>query len=270
MVGGSARAPIASSDTVSLLRCVRSMDRTSYENYEVIVLEDGSLSDTTRAAIETRRSRCVTQPATELHLASRVNVAVHQAGGAHVVICCDLVEVRDGEWLTSMLEYSEQAAIGAVGAKLFYPDGRLRHVGVVLGVGGVAALPFHGFPGSSAGYLSSAMGVRNYSAVSGSCLMTRRAVFDEVGGFRAAYGASFGDLDYCLRMPRAGYRVVFTPYAELYYRGLDAGPTLQGDARGAAEMRRVWRDVLKSDPFYNQNLTTEFIDYRPRAGRSDE
>ena len=94
----------------------------------------------------------------------------------------DDLEVISSEWLTAMLEYSQEPDVGAVGAKLLYPDGRLQHVGIVLGVAGVAAHAFHQHPGVSPGYGGSAMMARNYSAVTAACMMTRRAVFDEVGG----------------------------------------------------------------------------------------
>ena len=266
LVGAGARLPITSADATSVLQCVHSMEGGDYDNFEVIVVEDGSMSDAQRAAFEMRRSRVVTcRHGGGADLAGRVNFGVSQSSGAHVVICCDLVEPKNADWLRSMVEYSQQAAIGAVGAKLLYPDGRLRHVGVVLGLGGIAAHPFHGFPGSFQGYLASAIGVRNYSAVSGSCMMTRRAVFDEVGGFRGGFGPQLADIDYCLRLQCSGYRVVFTPYAELCYRGPDLGASIQASVGEAEEMRRVWPDVLKSDPYYNPQLTTEFFDVRPRV-----
>jgi GT2 family glycosyltransferase len=96
-------------------------------------------------------------------------------------------------------------------------------------------------------------------------MMTRRAVFDEVGGFQSAFGADLADIDYCLRVQAAGYRIVFTPYAELRYRGPDAGPFITTNGQPAEEMRRVWADVLANDPYYNPNLTREFLDYRPRV-----
>ena len=124
----------------------------------------------------------------------------------------------DSGWLTALLEFSQQAAIGAVGAKLHYPDGSLKHVGMLLGVNGVAAPALHRYPRSSLGYFGAAIAARNYSAVSGECLMTRRAVHDSVGGFDDEMGG-FADVDYCLRVTRAcRVRVVFTPHARALVR----------------------------------------------------
>jgi GT2 family glycosyltransferase len=266
MLGVGARRPITSADTAATLRCLTRLEESDYADVEVIVVEDGSMCSRDRAALHTNRGRPVTCFQTAgANLTTRVNFGVRESAGVHVVICCDLVEPRDAGWLQTMLEYSQQPAIGVVGAKLFYPDGRLRHVGVVLGLGGIAGLPFHGFPGSFPGYMASAIGVRNYSAVSGSCMMTRRAVFDELGGFRGIFGDYLTDIDYCLRVRRAGLRVVYTPYAELCYRGAVLGASIQARSDEAAQMQSAWGDVLSRDPYYNPNLTTEFFDSRPHV-----
>ena len=166
----------------------------------------------------------------------------------------DDLEVISPDWLTAMLEYSQEPDIGAVGAKLLYPDGRLQHIGMVLGVAGLAAHAFHQHPGVSAGYAGSAIIARNYSAVTGACLMTRRRVFDEVGGFDERFPIDFNDVDYCLRLRRAGYRVVFTPWAQLYHHESASFGVRRQDLAGLAEMRRRWADVdrprsvLQSEP----------------------
>ncbi len=143
-------------------------------------------------------------------------LAAAHAHGDHLLFLDWGLKPIDSGWLTALLEFSQQAAIGAVGAKLHYPDGSLKHVGILLGVNGVAAPALHRYPRSSLGYFGAAIAARNYSAVSGECLMTRRAVHDSVGGFDDEMGG-FADVDYCLRVTRAGYRVVFTPHAALVH-----------------------------------------------------
>ena len=115
-----------------------------------------------------------------------------------------------------MLEYSQIPEVGAVGAKLVYPDGRLQHVGMLTGVCGVAAHAFHRCPGESSGYAGNAVVARNCSAVTAACLMTRRSVWDEIGGFDEELPVDFNDVDFCLRLRAAGYRIVYTPTQPLY------------------------------------------------------
>ena len=164
--------------------------------------------------------------------------------------------------MSAMLEYSQQPEIGAVGAKLSYPDGRLQHIGIVLGVGGGAAHAFHQHAGASPGYASSAVSVRNYSAVTAACMMTRRDAFDAVGGFDEQLAVDFNDVDYCLRLRRAGYRIVFTPFATLYHHESASFGVRRQDLAGLVEMRRRWSDVIDRDPYYNPNLTRDFPDFR--------
>jgi GT2 family glycosyltransferase len=194
----------------------------------------------------------------------KVNEGIAAAEGDHIILFNDDLEVIDGDWMTSMLEYSQDPAIGAVGAQLLYPDGRLQHVGMLLGVNGIAAHAFHQHPGTVAGYFGSVIGPRNYSAVTGACLMSRRAVFLEVGGLDEIFPIDFNDVDYCLRVRRAGYRIVYTPYARLVHHESASFGARQQDPAGIAEMKRRWHKEIERDPYYNSNLTREFPDYRLR------
>jgi hypothetical protein len=117
----------------------------------------------------------------------------------------------------------------------------------------------HGQSGTTYGYFSSAIGVRNYSAVSGECLMTRRSVFDHLGGLDERFPWAGADVDYCLRVRRDGRRVVFTPYARL--RKMDDGDRARPDPGGAAAIRAIWGSTLDDDPYYNPNLSRASSDY---------
>ena len=189
------------------------------------------------------------------------NAAVRRSSGSHIVCLDAQLEPTDGGWLTALLEYSRQEAVGAVGGKILYADGRVRHIGLVLGVGPGVARAMHGHPGASYGYFSSAIGVRNYSAVSGECLMTRRALFDRVGGFDERLPWSVADVDYCLKAGRAGCRSVFTPYAQLRRRPSAPAGEPAPDAGAIAALRHVWGDRLDRDPYYNSNLSRQTPDY---------
>ena len=185
--------------------------------------------------------------------------AAAHARGDHLLFLDWGLEPINHDWLTALLEFSQQAAIGAVGAKLHYSDGSLKHVGILLGVNGVAASALHGYPRSSMGYFGAALAARNYSAVSGECLMTRRAVHDRVGGFDDEMGG-FADIDYCLRVTREGYRVVFTPHAALIQKN-SAGSSSDADPNDVDQLRKRWSDRLARDPYYNPNFSRETPDY---------
>jgi GT2 family glycosyltransferase len=247
-----------------LPNCLRSIvDKTDYANYEILVVDNGVMSSSTESFLAKVPHRRVTYTADgPFNFARKLNFSVRHANGSQLVILNDDVEVSVPEWLAAMLEHSQRPEIGAVGAKLFFPDGRLQHVGLLIGVCGVAAHAFHTQPGQSAGYGNSAIVVRNYSAVTGACMMTRRQVFEKVGGFNERLLVDFNDVDYCLRVRQGGFRVVYTPYAQLvHFEAGTIGRTTQSPAE-LAEMRRLWGPTLLRDPYYNPNLTTEYADYR--------
>jgi GT2 family glycosyltransferase len=253
-----------------LAQAIRSIVHgTSYDNYEIIIVLSAdpggtpSLLDSSLRALEGTRHRIVRFERVGLfNFAASINTGAAAAAGDHLLLLNDDVEAITPEWMTAMLELSQEQAIGAVGPKLLYPDGRLQHIGIVLGVAGVAAHAFHQHPGVSPGYGGSAMIVRNYSAVTGACLMTRREVFEQVGRFDERFPTDFNDIDYCLRLRQAGYRVVFTPWAQLYHHESASFGIRSQDFAALAEMRRRWAAVIDNDPFYNPNLTRDFPDYR--------
>ena len=242
------------------------IQKTAYQNYELILVADeAGLQPATRRALEGTRHRILAHGAEgPFNFSRKINEGAAASDGEHLLLLNDDIEVIDGEWLSAMLEYSQDPAIGAVGAQLLYPDGRLQHVGMLMGVNGIAAHAFHQHPGGAAGYFGSIIGPRNYSAVTGACLMTRRAVFDEVGGFDETFPIDFNDVDYCLRVRRAGYRIVYTPYARLFHHESASFGPRQQDPAGIEEMKRRWQKEIERDPYYNSNLTREFPDYRLR------
>lgn len=251
-----------------LARAIRSVvQHTAWPEYEFIVVADESgVLPSAEAALEGTRHQVLRLRAEgPFNFSRKVNAGIAASSGSHVLLFNDDLEAIDPEWMTAMLEYSQDPAIGAVGAKLLYPDGRLQHVGMLLGVAGVAAHAYHQHSGSTHGYFGCVIGPRNVSAVTGACLMTRRDVFDRVGPFDEAFPTDFNDVDYCLRVRKAGYRIVYTPYAQLYHHESASFGARQQDPVGAEEMRRRWGAVLDSDPYYNPNLTRDYPDYRLRS-----
>ena len=261
-----ARGPDGDRDL--LRQCLRSIvERTTYTNYELLIVDNGRLSPGVQELLgRIRHRRAVYEPSTPFNFAAKINFAVRHASGEHLLLLNDDTEVINGEWLTAMLEFSQQKDIGAVGGKLYYPDGRLQHVGVVLGIGGGACHVLAGQAGDSPGYFGSALVIRNYSAVTGACCMTRRAVFDEVGGFDERFALDFNDVDYCLRVRARGYRVVGTPFARLYhYEGATFGSRERiVNPQEIKALGERWQDVIDSDPYYSPNLTRAALDYSLR------
>jgi GT2 family glycosyltransferase len=190
------------------------------------------------------------------------NRAAAEARGDLLVFLNNDTEIDDPGWLTEMVSHALQPEVGAVGARLWYPDGTLQHGGVVLGLGGVAGHAFPHIPRGHPGYFNRAMLQQNCSAVTGACMVVRQAVFEELGGFdEVNLGVTFNDIDFCLRLAEHGYRVVWTPYANLIHhesasRGHQRTPEEQAQfLREAGYMQKVWAARLLRDPYYNPNLS---------------
>ena len=239
---------------------------TAWPEYEFILVADAEgLQPSSLAALEGTRYRVIARNAEgPFNFSRKVNAGVASSNGSHVLLFNDDLEAIERGWMTAMLEYSQDSAIGAVGAKLQYPDGRLQHVGMILGVAGVAAHAYHQHPGLTEGYFGSVIGPRNVSAVTAACLMTRREVFDKVGAFDETFPVDFNDVDYCLRVRRAGYRIVYTPYARLLHHESASVGWRSPDAAAITAMRTRWQEVIENDPYYNPNLTRDTPDYRLR------
>jgi O-antigen biosynthesis protein len=167
-----------------------------------------------------------------------------------------------------MVSQAAQPNIGAVGARLWFPNGTLQHGGVVLGLGGVAGHAFPNIPRGHPGYFNRAMLQQNISAVTGACLMVRKTVFDELGGFdEVNLGVTFNDIDFCLRLIERGYHNVWTPFANLiHHESASRGHQRTSDEqaefmRAAAFMQQRWGAQLLNDPFYNPNLSLDLPGY---------
>ncbi|HLM59153.1 MAG TPA: hypothetical protein VK422_23815 [Pyrinomonadaceae bacterium] len=189
-----------------------------------------------------------------------INAAAAGARGELLCVMAEPLRPADGGWLRELAGQALRREIGAVGAKILRPDDTISHAGLILGAGGVAAPAHEGFLGHSFGHNARTRVTQNFSAVSGACLVTRRAVFDEAGGLDAAgLPRLYWDVDFCLRVRRLGYRVLWTPYAELYEtpgRARTAAPP-EGQEEEAARIEGRWGEVLLNDPYYNPNLSLE-------------
>ena len=249
-------------DRVDLLaRCLDSLTtKTSYAPYEIVVVDNDSQSEEARAYFSQFKHRLLRYSG-PFNFSAINNFAVEQTDSPWLLFLNNDTEVIEGDWLTMMAEHVQRPEVGAVGPRLLYPDDTVQHAGIVVGVGGIAGHAFRGLPAEAPGVCRQLQATRNYSAVTGACLLTRREVFDEVGGFdEERLPVTFSDVDLCLKMRRAGYRIVYIPFAKLYHHE-------SGTRRPAAEPRETevmqerWADVLARDPYYNPNLSRDRADF---------
>ena len=249
-------------DRVDLLaRCLESLtSKTSYAPYEIVVVDNDSQSAEARAYFSQFKHRLLHYRG-PFNFSAVNNFAVEQTDSPWLLFLNNDTEVINGDWLTTMAEHVQRPAVGAVGPRLLYPDDTVQHAGIVVGVGGIAEHAFRGLPAEAPGVCRQLQVTRNYSSVTGACLLTRREVFDEVGGFdEERLPVTFSDVDLCLKMRRAGYLIVYTPFAKLYHHE-------SGTRRKAVEpletevMRERWPEVLEYDPYYNPNLSRDRADF---------
>jgi len=255
---------IPTRDKANVLQtCIESIEqKTEYRNYDIIVIDNNSSEPKTRAYLAGLKHQVL--PFTEPFNYSRINnAAVRHATGDFLLFLNNDTEVISPEWLTAMLEVAQQPEVAVVGAKLLYPNKRIQHAGVVLGFGGVAGHPFIGLPTQTPLYFNFAHLIRNVSAVTGACMLVRHDVFEELGGFDESMPVNYNDVDFCLRVVRAGYRIVWTPYALLYHHE-SATRRNYVAPREIAMMTERWGNALLNDPYYSPNLTLTASDYALR------
>jgi len=257
---------IPTRDRAELLkRCVKSIRAlTDYSPLEILIVDNDSGEPATLSffrAIEQSNVRVIVENG-PFNYSRLNNRAAKQARGDILVFLNNDTEIDDPGWLTEMVSHAARKEVGAVGARLWYPDGTLQHGGVVLGLGGVAGHAFPHIPRGHPGYFNRAMLQQNCSAVTGACMAVRKTVFEEMGGFdEVNLGVTFNDIDFCLRLTRRGYRVVWTPYANLIHhesasRGHQRTREEQEEFERAVDyMQTTWGAELMHDPFYNPNLS---------------
>jgi GT2 family glycosyltransferase len=263
---------ICTRDHESLLRtAIESIsNKTTYPNYEIVALDNGSRDAATLdylASISVLPGITVIRDDSPFNYSRLNNTAVSHTRGQVICLLNDDIEVLTPEWLEEMASFAVQPHVGAVGARLWYPDGTLQHGGVIIGIGGVAGHAHPRLPRNQPGYFSRGVLQQELSAVTGACLMVRRDVFDEVGGLDEKIAVAFNDVDLCLRLRAAGYRNIWTPFAELIHhesasRGYEDNPEkIARFQREVLFMEDRWGAVLDSDPYYNPNLSMHAGDF---------
>lgn len=253
-------------DRVELLRmCVESiLGNTDYPNFEVVVVDNQSADPKALAYLadlERRERVRVLRYDSPFNYSAINNWAAARCDGQVLALVNNDIEVITPGWLRELVSQAMRPDIGAVGAMLYYPDDRIQHAGVILGIHGVGAHIYAGLPRGYPGYGGRARVTQSLSAVTGACLVIRREVYESVGGLDERLKVAFNDVDLCLRVREAGYRNIWTPFAELYHhesasRGREDTEEKKQRFMGEVDfMQRRWGDALLSDPAYNPNLS---------------
>jgi O-antigen biosynthesis protein len=255
-------------------RCLTSIFRVStYPNFEVIVIDNGSTED---QALQVLKEWQDQEPERlQVHTDDRPfnysqlnNTAVQKATGDFLLFLNNDTEIITPDWIEAMVEQAQRSSIGAVGAKLLYADQTIQHAGVLLGVCGGAGHGHKFYPADEPGYLGQVVCISNYSALTGACLMCRRDVFEQVGGFTESLAVAYNDIDFCLKLRNIGLYNVYVPHAVLYHyesksRGLDEADPVKRDRmlKERAYLHQTWATWIEADPGYNPHLTRKKEDY---------
>lgn len=261
-------------DLDTVLRSI--YEKTTYSNFEVLVVENNSHSRETFAYYQTIPKKYPTARVLyykdSFNYSAINNFARLEAKGEFLLLLNNDVEVINGDWLTELVGQGMQHDVGAVGAMLYYPDDTIQHAGIITGLGGYAGHNQKYQKRGKSGYMFRLATVQDLSAVTGACMLVRTEAYDEISGLDEGFAVAYNDVDFCLRLRRAGWRIVFTPYAELYHyesksRGLDEKNKEKAE-RFNQEKRRLdnrFGDALLHDPFYNPNLTLDSEDFAENA-----
>lgn len=267
----------------TLQTCLEMLEKnTGYQNFEIIIVENNSTTDEIfRYYKELSRNRKIhlLRWGKEFNYSAINNFAVAHAKGEYLLFLNNDVKSINPDWLEEMLGVCQRPEVGGVGAKLIYPDNTIQHAGCVIGMGGIAGHMFVDMPADRTGYLHKASLLQDMSAVTAACLLMKKEVFEQAGGFTEELAVAFNDVDLCLKVRKNGYLIVYDPYAKLYH--------MESKTRGAEDskekvrrfqteieyMRCHWIDILKNgDPCYNKNLSLTKWNYslKPIPGMETE
>lgn len=253
-----------------LSRCVDTiLAKTDYPNYEILIVDNGSDDPDTLAYLQkiAGNNVVVLRYDAPFNYSAINNYGVKHARGEIIGLLNNDLEIIHADWLREMVSQVVRPQVGCVGAMLYYPNETIQHAGVIVGLGGVAGHGFRDFPRGTEGKFNRARLVQNYSSVTAACLLVRRSVFEQVGGLDEGLAVAFNDIDFCLKVQAAGYRNLWTPFAECYHhesasRGAEDTPEKHERFRKEVEtMLQRWKDSIAHDPAYNPNLTLELTDF---------
>ena len=274
---------IANKDHVEdLERCISSiLDRTSYMNYEIIIVENNSETKEIFEYYDSLKKYAnikVVKFEGEFNYSAVNNLGVKHADGEYILLLNNDTQVISVNWIEELLMFAQRKDVGAVGAKLYYGDKTVQHAGVVLQMGAHrTAGHVHCRQGrDSIVYMGKLCYAQNVSAVTAACLLVSKEKYDEVGGLDENFRVALNDVDFCLKLREKGYLNIFTPYSELYHyesisRGSDLeGPNMERLDKEAEDFKAKWKGILdKGDPYYNPNFSLDANDYSLKMSYND-
>ena len=260
--------------TGDLDRCLTSLyQNAGYDNFEVLVIENNSTDPATEAYYQTlpeRFARCrVVRYQGAFNFSAINNFGAQFAKGEHLLLLNNDIEILSGDFLRELLSYSQRPDVGAVGAKLYYPDDTIQHAGVLMGINGSAGHSHKSYPRTAVGDLYRLVTTQNYMAVTGACLMTKTSLYHAAGGLdEEKFAVAYNDVDYCLKLWQQGLLNVYTPRAEAYHyesksRGLDTlSENAQRYEREKANFYAKYKQYIDNyDPYYNPHFNNLFENF---------
>lgn len=264
--------------TEDLRRCIKSIvEKSTWENYEIIVVENNSETKEIFSYYEELKNNPQIKVITydgEFNYSRINNLGVSQATGDYVLLLNNDTQVITVNWMEELLMYAQRQDVGAVGGKLYYGDKTIQHAGVVIGLGAhrTAGHVHYRQKRENLGYMGRLCYAQNMTAVTGACLMVKKALYEEAGGLDESFAVSLNDVDFCLKLRSMGYLNVFTPFAELYHfesisRGLDdKGASAERYNDESARFRKKWeKELAAGDPYFNPNFSLDKPDFSLRV-----
>ncbi len=268
-----------------LRRCVDSIiTRSSYDNYEILIVENGSTEEETfkvykelEEAPVVKVVRYEVKPGEGFNFSRLINFGVSKADGEVLLLLNNDTEIITRDWMENLLMYAQREDVGAVGCKLFYEDYTIQHAGIVIGLGAhrTAGHTHYKLSRDNLGYMGRLCYAQNVTAVTGACLMVKKRDFERAGGFDEGFAVALNDVDFCLKLRHLGLLNVFTPFSELFhYESISRGDDTDGSDRRRAErydaeaslFREKWKeDLEKGDPYYNPNFSLDHSNYTLKA-----